>query len=87
MVLFPVRDHNQPSSHQNCRRLYIDDFNATIQHIEGSKKVLADCLSRLPRMEKPSVGDRELQQKGRLIHFNQLAVPNNEVVDQSDAFT
>jgi len=59
-------------------RLYIDEFDATIQYIEGSKNVLADCFSRLPRMEKPSVGNRELQQKGRLIDFNQIAVPKDD---------
>ena len=29
-------------------------------------------------MKKPSVGDRELQQKGRLIDFNQIAVPKDD---------
>ena len=59
-------------------RLFIDEFDATMSYIEGSKNVLADCFSRLPRMEQPTVGDRELQQKGRLIDFNKIEVPKDD---------
>ena len=69
-------------------RLFIDEFDATMTYIKGSKNVLADCFSRLPRMEKPSVGDKELQQKGRLIDFNNIAVPKDDedILDNESFF-
>merc|ERR1712214_256032 len=49
----------------------------------GSKNVLADCFLRLPCMEKPTVGDRELQGKGRRLDFHKIAAPKDkeEVLD------
>ena len=45
-------------------RIFLDEFYTTIHYIEGKKNVLADSFSRLPQMDKPSVGDSELQRKG-----------------------
>ena len=55
-------------------RIFLDEFDTTIHYIEGKKNVLADCFLRLPRMEKPSVGDSELQGKGNLIDFEGIEV-------------
>ena len=57
-------------------------------YIEGSKNVLADCFLRLPRLEQPSVGDRERQQKGRLIDFNKIEVPKEDenILDDESFF-
>ena len=44
-------------------RLYLENFDVNLRYIEGSKNVLADCFSRLPKMSKPSVGDKELYMK------------------------
>ena len=58
-------------------RLFLDQFDFQIKYIEGNKNVLADCFSRLPRMEKPLVGDREAQGKGHLINFKDIKI--NEI--------
>ena len=38
-------------------RLFIDEFDANLTYIEGKKNVLADCFSRLPRLETTAVGN------------------------------
>ena len=40
-------------------RLYIDEFDTLLTHIEGEMNVLANCFLRLPLMEKATVGDKE----------------------------
>ena len=51
-------------------RLYLDRFDWTLCYIEGKLNVLVDWFSILPRMEKPSGGDREQQSKcGTTIDF------------------
>ena len=37
-------------------RFYMDDFDFELKCLEGKKNVLADCFSRLPRMDKISMG-------------------------------
>ena len=48
--------------------LHMEQFYYTLGYLEGDKNVLVDCFSRLPRMEKISVGKKELdmikRQKG-----------------------
>jgi transposase InsO family protein len=60
-------------------RLYMEEFNYTLHYLEGEKNVLADCFSRLPRMPKISVGDKELnmikEKKGDQVDFKLLKVP------------
>ena len=38
-------------------KIYLDEYNLELRYIEGKKNVLADCFSRLPQIEKSSVGD------------------------------
>ena len=64
-------------------RLFLYQFDFQIKYIEGKKNVLTDCFSRLPRMEKPFVGDREAQGKGHLINFKEIKLPkeNEEILN------
>ena len=64
-------------------RLFVDQFDCDIHYIPGHRNVLADCFSRLPQMEKPSAGVKELQGKGKLIDFNSIKLPqdNEEIID------
>ena len=39
-----------------CWQLFVDQFDRELRYIPGKENVLADCFSRLPLMEKPSVG-------------------------------
>ena len=59
-------------------RIFLDEFDTNIHYIEGKKNVIADCFLRLPRMEKPSVGDSELQGKVTLIDFEAIEVPKDD---------
>ena len=59
--------------------MQMEDYNIELKYLPGEQNVLADCFSRVPRMEKPAVGDRELEiiwkQKGTAINWNELKVP------------
>ena len=58
--------------------LYMDDFDFELKYLEGEKNVLADCFSRLPRMDNILMGDKELkmiqQNKGTVVSFKQLTL-------------
>lgn len=60
-------------------RNHMNDCDVTLRYIEGEKNKLADCFSRLPRMDKISVGDKELdmiaKQKGTHVDFRSLQPP------------
>ena len=72
-------------------RLYMEQFYYTLDYLEGEKNVLADCFSRLPRMEKISVGKIELEmnkkKKGTEANFNTLKVPSKEEEDEVNFVT
>ena len=63
-------------------RLYIDDFDFELKYLEGEKNILADCFSRLPRMDKISMVDTELkmiqQNRGTMVNFKKLTVPQQD---------
>ena len=61
-------------------RLYIDEFNVNLKYIEGKKNILADCFSRLPRMEPPFAGDKEQQGKGKKIDFKAIKIPKDDIL-------
>ena len=43
-------------------RMYMEQFYYTLEYLEGEKNILADCFSRLPRMNnKITVGEKELE--------------------------
>ena len=60
----------------------MDDFDFELKYLEGEKNVLADCFSRLPRMDKISMGDKELkmiqQNKGTMVDFKKLTLPQQD---------
>ena len=72
-------------------RLYIEQFYYTLDYLEGDKNVLADCFSRLPRMEKIFVGKKELdmikRQKGTVVDFKSLKVPSKHDKDEVNFVT
>ena len=69
----------------------MEQFYYTLDYLEGEKNVLADCFSRLPRMEKISVGKKELEmiekQKGTVVNFKTLKVPSKDDEDEVNFVT
>ena len=61
-----------------CWRLFVDQFDCEVRYIPGKENVLADCFLRLPQMEKPSAGIKELQGRGKLINFNTIDIPKDD---------
>lgn len=71
-------------------RLFLEDFAPDFKHVEGKNNVLADCFSRLPRMDPPSEGKNpgprnfgghgfgggRGPRKGTVINFSALPVPD-----------
>ena len=57
----------------------MEDYDIKLQYIKGERNVLADCFSRLPRMEKATIGEKELEmirkQKGKLINWESIKIP------------
>lgn len=50
-------------------RIYLEDFSPKFKYIQGKDNVLADCFSRLPRMESPLEGKRAEPNKGTTVAF------------------
>ena len=58
--------------------LFLDQFDCQLCYIPGKKSVLADCFLRLPQMEKPAAGAKELKGLGRPIDFSKIKVPEDD---------
>ena len=69
------------------RVLELDTF---LTYIQGENNFLADCFLRLPLMEIPTAGDKELQGTGGiLIDFKNINLPKDseEILDGETFFT
>ena len=56
-------------------RLFLEEYNVKLTYIAGKQNVLADCYSRLPRMDPPSLSPTEIANKGTLVDFRKLDLP------------
>ena len=63
-------------------KIFLEDFSPQLKYIEGKNNVLADCFSRVPRMEAPSEGKRIAPGKGQLIAFD--TIPKHLERDELD---
>ena len=57
-------------------KFFLKQYDINLTFVPGKTNVLADCFSRLPRMDGPAPGKNE--GKGKLIDFRKLVVPKDE---------
>lgn len=62
-------------------RLALEDFAPQFLYVAGKDNVLADCFSRLPRMEPPTEGKRK-PGRGKFIDFEKLPTNLEEEVEE-----
>lgn len=63
-------------------RVFLEQYSPKFTYIEGKNNVLADCFSRLPRMDKPSEGKSIAPNRGTLIAFESLNIPHDDIDDE-----
>jgi len=60
----------------------LEEYGINLTHVPGKHNVLADTFSRLPRMEKPTVGKKDASGIGKESDFTTIEVP----CDDEDVF-
>ena len=62
-------------------KLLMQHFDTKWHYLAGERNILADCFSRLPQMDRITVGDREIDMiennRGTEIDWNNLQVPRD----------
>ena len=65
----------------------MDEFDLTLDYIEGKNNVLADAFSRLPIMDQSvAVGDNNNWRKGTPINFHTIKVPRDNKLSNDERF-
>ena len=73
-------------------RLFIDEFDVTLKYVPGKENILADCFSRLPRMDKPTEGKgsvtiaKKMERNGVLIDFANIKLPKDDNVFEDELY-
>ena len=70
-------------------RLFMDEFDLTLRYIKGKDNVLADCFSRLPRMDRPvavEMNRKDGSRRGNPIGFHTIEVPQDKTIIDDEAF-
>eukprot|EP00957_Ditylum_brightwellii_P164613 12533140-Ditylum_brightwellii.AAC.1 len=56
-------------------RLFLEEFGPKFLYLPGKDNVLADCFSRLPRMDPPTEGKKVHPERSTVVAFQDLMVP------------
>ena len=64
-------------------RQTMEDYDIKLRYLPGDRNVLADCFSRLPRMTKITISEKEIKmirkEKGHVINWETIKVPKTIV--------
>ena len=68
-------------------RIFMDEFDLSLNYIEGKNNVLADAFSWLPIMDWSfAVGDNNNRRKGTPINFHTIKVPHDDTLIDDERF-